>query len=139
MHGFEWIEWTFIPTSDISLDRDGKVPFSREFGTLKAFRSSDSATKRFCAKCGATVFWDGDVRPGLIDVAVGLLHASEGARAESWLEWASERVSFKEDAEMRASSLVKSVETGLGDWGKNVQEREGPYERILEAHGGKLQ
>lgn len=86
MHGFEWIEWAFIPTSDISLDRDGKVPFSREFGTLKAFRSSDNATKRFCAECGATVFWDGDVRPGLIDVAVGLLHASEGARAESWLE-----------------------------------------------------
>lgn len=51
----------------------------------------------------------------------------------------SERVSFKEDAEIRASSLVKSVEKGLGAWGKNVQEREGPDERFLEAHGGKLQ
>ena len=126
--GFELIGWAYIPTSDISLDPEGQIPFSREFGTLKAYRSSDDATRRFCSVCGATVFFDGDVRPGVVDVAVGLLDAPEGARAGSWLEWATERVSHRKDADPRASGFIETVERHLRLWGKNVQGEEGPRE-----------
>lgn len=136
--GCEFTEWAFIPTSDISLSSDGSIPFSREFGTLTKFRSSDAATRSFCGTCGATVFWDGDVRPGLIDVAAGLLDAEEGARAETWLEWRTERVSYREDAEGRAVGLVEAVEKDLRAWGKEVQGRQRPHEKFLEEHDGKL-
>lgn len=137
-HGFEFVQWAFIPTSDISLDPHGEKPFSREFGTMKAYRSSDSATRRFCNKCGASVFWDGDVRPGLIDVGAGLLDAPEGSRAESWLDWRTERVSYREDAAKRAHSLVVAVEKDLCRWGQEVQARDGPHERFTDAHEGNI-
>jgi len=119
--GMEWIEWAFVPTVDITLDEDGKVPFSRDFSTLKHYRSSGRATRHFCGTCGATVFWDGDERPQLIDVAAGLLDAPEGARAESWLEWGTGRLSFREDAMVRAESLALGVEDGLQAYGKKQQ------------------
>ena len=128
--GFEMASWAFIPTVDITLDAEGKKPFSREFGSLKAYRSSDQATRRFCGTCGATVFWDGDIRPGLIDVAVGLLDAEEGARAENWLEWAAERVSFSEDGMKRAKALTTGLEQGLEQWGAKERGREGPNEEF---------
>lgn len=137
--GFEFIEWAFVPTCDLSLDPEGKVPFCREIGTMRKYRSSDSATRWFCGKCFATVFWDGDIRPGLIDVAVGLLDAPEGSRAESWLEWRTERVSYREDAESRALYLVEAVEKGLSTWGKEIQGRHGPQEDFLQAHKGDVQ
>ncbi|KAI9709718.1 MAG: hypothetical protein M1820_003120 [Bogoriella megaspora] len=116
--GMEWIQWAFVPTVDISLDREGKVPFSRNFGTLRHHQSSDEATRHFCGVCGASIFWDGDRRPNLIDVAVGLLTAPEGARAESWLEWRTHRLSFREDAVDRIKSLTLGVEDGLKMFGQ---------------------
>lgn len=115
------------------------MPFSREAGTLKKYRSSAEATRFFCETCGATVFWDGDVRPGLIDVAVGLMDAEEGARAETWLEWRTERISYREDSEGRAIELVEAVEKAIGAWGKEVQGRQGPHGRFLEKHDGNLE
>lgn len=52
----------------------------------------------------------------MIDVSVGLLRAKSGARAEEWLEWATGRVSFAEDAPDKM--LIRILETGLQDWGK---------------------
>jgi len=62
------------------------------------------------------IFWTGDDRPELIDVAVGLLAAPCGARADSWLKWTTSRVSFSEDAIHKA--LVDSLGAGLEAWGK---------------------
>lgn len=107
-------QWGFIPAHNIKMT-DGK-PFTTDFGTLKAFRSSEDATRYFCDACGATVFWIGDDRPELIDVAVGLLAAPSGARAEDWLKWATNRVSFIEEALHK--ELVECVEGGLQIWGR---------------------
>ncbi|GAB7350595.1 hypothetical protein MBLNU459_g1164t2 [Dothideomycetes sp. NU459] len=137
--GCEFTQWAFIPASDISLSADGSIPFSREFGTLKKYRSSKEVTRSFCGTCGATVFWDGDFRPGLLDVAVGLLDAPEGARAESWLEWQTERVSFREATEARATVLVEAVEKDLKAWGKEVQGQQGTAGRFSGKHDGDLQ
>lgn len=71
-------------------------------------------------------------------MAAGLLDAEEGARAETWLEWRTERVSYREDAEGRAVGLVEAVEKDLRAWGKEVQGRQRPHEKFLEEHDGKL-
>lgn len=119
--GMEWVQWAFVPTLNITLDAEGKEPFTREFGTLKHYRSSNRATRHFCGTCGATVFWDGDERPQIIDVAVGLLDATEGVRAESWLEWETKRLSYREDAMPRAERLTLGVEAGLKAYAKKYQ------------------
>ena len=59
-----------------------------------------------------------------MDVSVGLLNADEGATAETWLDWWTERVSFAEDAgngrtgEMASNArcLIDNLETGLRGW-----------------------
>ncbi|RMY92870.1 hypothetical protein D0864_05811 [Hortaea werneckii] len=127
--GMEWLQWAFVPTASITLDPAGRTPFPSEtpfsFGTLKHYRSSEQATRYFCGTCGANVFWCGDERPGLIDVAVGLLDAAEGARAEGWLEWRTERVSYREDAVPRAESLIYGLEKGLKAYGEESRAKTG--------------
>jgi len=124
--GTDIVEWAFIPTIDISLDARGEVPFKRQFGTLKTYDSSKDVTRHFCSQCGAMVFFEHRGRPTLLDVAVGLFDAPEGARAESWLEWWTERLSFRELAVPRATNLVLGVEHGLRKFGKKGSESTAP-------------
>ena len=118
----EWVNWTFVPTIDVSLDAEGKTPYSVPFGSLKGYESSPGVTRYHCGTCGASVFFTADDREGLIDVAVGLLDAPEGARAETWLDWSTKRLSFREDALPRAESLTLGVEKGLEEFGKRQQK-----------------
>jgi hypothetical protein len=64
-----------------STDRDSR------YGTLSMYRSSPDVQRYFCSRCSASVFYAVDDRPDLVDVAVGLLHSPDGARAESILAW----------------------------------------------------
>ena len=110
-------QWAFIPKVNLSLSSDAMTPMSMDLGTIKWYRSSAGARRGFCRECGATIFWLGDDRPTLIDVSVGLLEADEGARAETWLEWHTGRVSYREDAIDRAHHLTRELEEGLKAWG----------------------
>lgn len=101
--------WAFVPKVNIK-KQDGS-PWDFSSGTLRQYNSSSGCYREFCGKCGATAFWHCDARPELIDVSVGLLRAPEGARAERWLKWWTERVSFKEDA--LDKGMVESLEKGL--------------------------
>jgi hypothetical protein len=116
----DFLPWTYIPTTDISLAADGSVPFSREFGTLKEYRSSDEASRYFCGQCGATVFYIREERHGIVNVAVGLLDADEGSLAQSWLGWRTDGLDFKEDSVDRAATLVNHVEGALQKWGQKA-------------------
>jgi len=109
----EWVEWAFIPAIDITLDLEGDIPFALPFGTLQAYKSSPGITRYHCGTCGSSAFFHSAARTGLLDVALGLLDAPEGARAETWLEWRTERLSFREDAIERAKDLTLAVEQGL--------------------------
>jgi hypothetical protein len=80
-------------------------------GSLQHIESSSGRYREFCSICGATVFWHDLERPDLIDVSVGVLRASQGARASSWLDWWTERVSFKEEAFDK--KLIDHLEKGL--------------------------
>ncbi|KAI3327175.1 hypothetical protein HD806DRAFT_486266 [Xylariaceae sp. AK1471] len=97
---------------------------------LTSYESSQGVRREFCARCGATVFWRDRWRPELLDVSVGLLDADEGARAETWLDWWTGRVSFAEDAgngrtgetARRAKCLIDSLEEGLRKWREEKKE-----------------
>lgn len=116
--GMEFIEWAFVPTIDITQDAEGKVPFSPPYGTFKGYRSGRDVTRYHCGTCGASAIYWADDRTNLVDVAVGLMDAPEGARAETWLEWRTQRLSFREDALPRAKDLTLAVEHGLDEFGK---------------------
>ena len=120
--GMEWIQWAFVPTVDISLDTEENKPFSLDFGTMQHYRSSDGIIRHFCGVCGASVFYSADSRENLVDVAVGVLDAPEGARAESWLEWTTQRLSYREDALPRAENLTLAIEKGLKEFEKHHQK-----------------
>ena len=53
----------------------------------KSEGQSGSVVRYHRGTCGASVFFTTDARTDLIDVAVDLMDAPEGARAESWLEF----------------------------------------------------
>jgi hypothetical protein len=113
--GCEVVQWAFVPTSFISLP-DGS-PFRRLFGTLKEHNSSDNTWRRFCGTCGAVIFWQDVVeRPVMLDVAVGVMDAESGARAEDWLEWRTSKLGYEEDALNK--SLVAAVRDGTRKWGE---------------------
>lgn len=117
--GMEIIEWAFVPTRDISLDPEGKKPFCTSFGTLKGYQSSPGVTRYFCSTCAALTFYHCDERGEVIDVGVGLLDAPEGARAETWLEWQTSQVDYREDAFGRADSILVALEDGLKQYAKD--------------------
>ena len=107
--GFSIQTWAFIPKTNLT--SPGGQSLSFEMGGLQQYESTPGIYREFCGRCGATVFWHCDERPDLIDVSVGLLRAEEGSRAETWLHWWRERVSFKEDAIDR--ELINALERGL--------------------------
>jgi len=101
--------WAFVPKANI-FQSNGQ-PLNFKLGTLKQVESSPDIFREFCDTCGATVFWHCLERPGLIDVSIGVLRAKEGSRAESWLAWWTERVSFSEEA--LDKKLIERLEFGL--------------------------
>ncbi|KAI0805448.1 hypothetical protein GGR55DRAFT_276256 [Xylaria sp. FL0064] len=152
--GFEIQTWAFIPRANIffhirgnnahlagndsrvSSEAQSIIPL--DFSTLPAgiltsYESSPGVRREFCSRCGATVLWRDRWRPELMDVSVGLLDADEGARAETWLDWWTGRVSFAEDAGIgrtgeiarSAKCLIDSLENGLRLWGRSRQGEEG--------------
>ena len=110
--GFDIQTWAFIPK--VNIFQTTGEPLTFDFGTLKQYKSSEGSYREFCSKCGATVFWHSDQRPDLVDVSVGLLDADEGARAETWLEWHTDRVSFEEEGQNR--DTVSRLSAGLKTW-----------------------
>jgi hypothetical protein len=133
--GFEIQTWAFVPRTNIFFHTNEDIIMPLDFeglseGILTMYSSRPGVFREFCGGCGATVFWHDTSRPGIIDVSVGLLMAEEGARAESWLSWWSERVSFEEDAEVgrkgfparMARSLVTALEKGLKEWKNSLSE-----------------
>lgn len=115
-NGMEWFvsATAQIQASQISLDEDGLVPYQRylDLGTLKTYRSSPTITKGFCATCGATVFLARE-ETNILRIAVGLLAAPEGSRAETWLNWSPKELQFVKDNASRAGSLKLALEACL--------------------------
>ena len=130
--------WAFVPKVNLSSHSYGsgnEINFDYISG-LQRFESSPGVYREFCNTCGATIFWHCDERPTLIDVSVGLLRAVEGSRAETWLEWHTERLSFKEQA--LDTQFAQDFETGLSALSKGATNRKSlPHAySILKPVGG---
>jgi hypothetical protein len=101
------ILWIFIftpivflkPAYTQSFPADGKY-----WGTTKMYSLPPGVMRILCSKCGANVFWNANEelfgRTELLGVAVSLIDAPSGARAEEMLEWCG-RVSFRNNAMQR--------------------------------------
>ncbi|QGI88169.1 hypothetical protein CEK25_003125 [Fusarium fujikuroi] len=102
--GVDVMNWTFVMPQQIDFpEKTDGSDFPRNtldlksavddpnrdprYGTLAIYPSSPDVQRYFCSRCSATVFYTVDDRPECIDVAVALLHAPEGARAEGILTW----------------------------------------------------
>ena len=112
--GFDIQPWAFVPNANI-IQLNGDSFNFNHCGSLIRYESSEGIYRHFCRTCGATVFWRSEDRSEIIDVSVGVLNADEGARAESWLDWQTDRVSFEE--ECRGRDLVSKLSSGLRLWG----------------------
>lgn len=86
-------------------------------GSLAYYASSTGVLRFFCGTCSATVFFAEDSRPEFLDVAVGLLDAPDGARAEGFLSWSLGMVERGEDAKGGwRQGLFDRVEKEVEDW-----------------------
>lgn len=101
--------WAIVDESHITLV-DGS-PHKPIFGTMKAYKSSEEVDRTFCGTCGAIVSYRCDDRPSSVDVAVGLLEADSGVRAEEWLEWRTHRLAFEEDCKWE--NFLHGIKEGL--------------------------
>ncbi|MCJ1410315.1 hypothetical protein MMC19_004400 [Ptychographa xylographoides] len=115
--GYDIQPWAFVAKTNIQ--QIGGDPLQFTMGTLKRYVISEGHYREFCRTCGAVIFWHCDARPALIDVSVGLMESSSGARAEDWLEWNTDRVSFEQFAQNKA--LIQNLEIGLKKWGKRLE------------------
>lgn len=76
-----------FPTNTLDLKTAVQTASDSRFGTLTFYASSPDVQRYYCSRCSASVFYAVDDLPDQVDISMGLLHASEGARAESWVEW----------------------------------------------------
>lgn len=104
MVGVPLMHWTFARVAQLCFGTgsrdDGDFPANTRdlktavqagedsrFGTLTFYASSPDVQRYYCSRCSASVFYAVDDLPDQVDISMGLFHAPEGSRAESWVEW----------------------------------------------------
>lgn len=110
--GSNVIAWMFVPVDHISPSPAGDLII----GSLKSYKSSEEVLRTFCGTCGATVFYSCTDRPGIVDVAVGILRAPEGVMAENWALW-RRRISSQDDGLKYDPDFSRALIEGLKVWG----------------------
>ncbi|KAK6819636.1 hypothetical protein PG987_016119 [Apiospora arundinis] len=104
--------WMYIPTL-VCDPRNTK---------MTTYSASPGKQRSFCSKCGATVCFTYD-RPGasatnsVSCIAVGILHAPEGVRADRWLTWRTEEVGWLDAGRQYDKELYESLNEAYRSWG----------------------
>lgn len=101
-----------FPQTTRDLEAAVKLGMDARFGTLATYPSSAHVQRYFCLRCSASIFYATDHRPDHIDIALGLVHAAEGARAESLVTWEHGMIGHMEDVagSWRDGSVTAVVE-----------------------------
>lgn len=110
--GSNVIAWMFVPVDHISPSPLGDLII----GSSKSYKSSKEVLRTFCGTCGATVFYSCTDRPGIVDVAVGILRAPEGVMVENWALWRG-RISSADDGLKYDPDFSRALIEGLKVWG----------------------
>ena len=111
--GIDTFNWTFAEMKNISFsNQDGNFPghavalknlidaHDSSIGTLSYYASSSGVLRFFCSTCSACIFYACDDRFETLDIAIGVLEASDGARAEGMLSWTfGKRIDYREDGD----------------------------------------
>ncbi|KAL4876184.1 Mss4-like protein [Aspergillus karnatakaensis] len=111
--GTHVITWLFVPTSHIT----PVPPANLLTGTMKSYKSSKDVYRTFCGKCGATVFFSDDSRPGIVDVATGIIRSKNGFMLKDWAVWRTSRMASPGDGEKYDEVFTRSLTEGLRRWG----------------------
>lgn len=131
--GVDITNWTFAPFSRISFADGSAFPSSApalvealgatkkdsHLSTLARYSSSKGVSRYFCSRCSACFFYHAEDRPDMFDIAIGVLHAPDGARAESLLWWRHGNVGHKQDVGTSGGwreGLAKAVEKESEEW-----------------------
>uniref|UniRef100_A0A8H7Y190 CENP-V/GFA domain-containing protein n=1 Tax=Psilocybe cubensis TaxID=181762 RepID=A0A8H7Y190_PSICU len=114
--GFDIQSWMFVSRTNVfEKGSDKPIVVSKEEERpkgLKQYLSSPGRYHEFCGTCGATAFWWQAGRPDVIDVSVGLLDQSiDGVRAENWLKWHKDRLSYVENS--AKNNFVQGLKDGM--------------------------
>lgn len=95
--GNDIVHWKFAELANISQADGGAFPRTMwelkeaieigdsKVGSLAYYQSSPDVLRFFCKKCSTSTFYTCEDRPEIADIAIGLLEAPDGARAESFL------------------------------------------------------
>lgn len=114
VNGTHVIGWMFVPVDHLS----PMPPANLKIGSSKGYRSSKDVLRTFCDTCGATVFYSCEERPGIVDVATGLLRAPEGVMAENWAVWRAGRASGFQDGLQYHEGFASALIEGMKQWGE---------------------
>ncbi|KAH6657362.1 Mss4-like protein [Truncatella angustata] len=110
--GTHVVSWTFIP-----LDRcEPSIKPDLLIGTMKTFESSPDVLRSFCGVCGAVIFYSCHDRKNIVDLAVGVLRAPEGVKAENWLTWQAGRIGWEKDGLQYNEEFILSLAEGFKKW-----------------------
>lgn len=129
--GIDAFPWTFAELSHISFPEGKALPKDMAglkelvdagepaLGTLKRYESSSGVHRYFCSNCSATIFFFEDKRPAVVDIAIGALEASDGARAEGFLAWRFSKVTYAQDTKGGwREAFVNNVEKEMREFAK---------------------
>ncbi|KAI2608159.1 DUF636 domain protein [Hypoxylon fragiforme] len=121
LSGAQGMPWVQVPRAVLS----PAVPTTLEFGTVKTYKVSSTLTTGFCEYCGARVFLrdeeegkkEADKGTEVLNVALGLLRAPEGAKAEDWVVWRAGRPEGVEEGKRFDGEFVDAMAEGMRRWG----------------------
>ncbi|KAL5336005.1 Mss4-like protein [Aspergillus crustosus] len=114
--GAHVIGWLFVPVDHIS----PALPETLLLGTSKSYKSSENVNRTFCGTCGATVFYSERSRPGIVDIATGILRGRKGVMVGDWAVWRTARVGYVDDGLKYDEAFTRSLTEGLQEWGRKV-------------------
>ncbi|KAL4937349.1 hypothetical protein BDV06DRAFT_232647 [Aspergillus oleicola] len=110
--GTHVIAWLFVA-------RDHITPLLLDnllIGTSKAYQSSEGVRRTFCGQCGATVFYSHVSRPGIVDVATGILR-SKDVMLGDWAVWRTSRLGYTNDGIEYDRDFTQALSDSLREWG----------------------
>ncbi|KAL4954518.1 Mss4-like protein [Aspergillus filifer] len=116
--GTHVIAWLFVARDHIN----PSLPNDLLIGTSKAYESSEGVRRTFCGVCGATVFYTCFGRPGILDIATGILRSS-GVLLDDWAFWRTSRLGAIGNGIEYDKAFTQALSEGLRKWG-------------LRTHGG---
>lgn len=114
--GLEVMPWMRVPAERI-VDEQGAFRSLSTWKALKTYAATPKWIRYRCATCGAMVAMTSQEATESVSVAMGVLDAPEGARAEDWAKWRTDGLQGEEDATQRHPEFLEALKASMGKKG----------------------